>query len=70
MGIAERRHHRERLMARRRFHWGRDLSKEPKRLRQAVVTPCMCSCWVCGNQRAHDGPTLQERRAMLAANDD
>lgn len=70
MGIAERRHHRKRLMRRRRFHWGRDLSAEPKRLRQAVATPCNCSCPMCGNQRAYEGPTLQERRAMLAANED
>lgn len=70
MGIAERRHHRERLMRKRRFHWGRDLVGDPRRWGMATTTPCACSCWVCGNQRAHEGATLQERRAMLAANDD
>lgn len=24
--------------------------------------PQFCSCWMCGNQRAIEGPTMQERR--------
>ena len=63
-------HHRERLKANRQFHWGRDLSGEPKRLAQAVDTPKPCSCMMCGNARKHAGPTMQERRAELAEHDD
>ncbi len=63
-------HHRERLKANRRFHWGRDLKDEPKRLSQAVDTPTPCSCLMCGNARKHSGPTMQERRAELAERDD
>ena len=57
-------------MRRRRFHWGRDLSREPGSLPRVVNTPKPCSCLLCGNARRHAGPTMQERRAMLAANDD
>ena len=64
VGIAERRHHRERLMRKRRFHWGRDLSREPEILARVVNTPCSCSCAMCGNPRWHAGPTMQERRMI------
>lgn len=29
-----------------------------------------CSCWMCGNQRPYQGPTMQERRAVDAARDE
>ena len=57
-----RRHHRERLKKKRRFHWSRDLSKEPKVLSRAIDTPTPCSCWMCRNLRKSEGETLQERR--------
>ena len=63
MSKAERRHHAERLKKKRRFNWGRDLSKEPKFLAMAVNTPKTCSCLACGNERKHSGNTMQERRA-------
>lgn len=63
MNRAERRQHRERLKKKRRFNWGRDLSKEPKYLAMAVNTPHPCSCLCCGNERKHSGDTMQERRA-------
>lgn len=69
MSLAMRRHHRERLKKDRRFHWGRDLSREPKYLAVAVDTPTPCSCLMCGNARRHSGPTLQERRAELLAHE-
>lgn len=70
MSRADKFHHRERLKARRRHHWGRDLSNEPAHLAKAVNTPTPCSCLMCGNKRRHAGETMQERRADLAANDD
>lgn len=47
-----------------RWHWGRDLSQDPRVLGQAVTTPCTCSCVIC-RPRKHAGDTMQERRAML-----
>jgi hypothetical protein len=26
----------------------------------------LCSCYMCGNRRASEGPTIQERRAAIA----
>lgn len=59
-----RRHHRARLKASRRFHFGRDLRLEPKTLSRVVDTPCPCSCWGCGNPRRNLGErSLPERIA-------
>ena len=68
VGIAERRHHRERLMRKRRFHWGRDLSREPEILARVVNTPKPCSCAMCGNTRWWAGETMQEAK-MTGAED-
>ncbi len=60
-------HHRQRLKQNRRWYWGydRDLRKEPKRLGKIINTPKPCSCLICGNERAHAGNTMQERKADL-----
>lgn len=26
-------------------------------------TPCICSCWMCGHRRYHNGPRVSEIRA-------
>ena len=66
MKRALRRHHVARLKRSRRFHWGRDLAQEPKPLAKAVDTPCLCSCWMCGNPRRYFRElTRQERRELL-----
>ncbi|QGY32610.1 hypothetical protein CUN67_27060 (plasmid) [Pantoea cypripedii] len=26
-------------------------------------TPCLCSCWMCGNQRHHNGAPISELKA-------
>jgi hypothetical protein len=58
---ALRRHHRARLMARRRHHFGRWLTAAEAA--RAVTTATPCSCWMCGNPRRYFGqPTLQEIR--------
>lgn len=59
-----RRHHRDRIKARRRNYWGRDLRKEPANLGKVSITPHPCSCLMCGNARRHSGATRQERYAM------
>ena len=58
-------HHRQRLQQNRRWYWGRDLSEDPKRLAEMINTPKPCSCLFCGNERAHAGDTMQERKADL-----
>ncbi|MDB6060171.1 MAG: hypothetical protein JWM78_274 [Verrucomicrobiaceae bacterium] len=63
MPKAIRRHHRERLKNKRRFHWGRDLRAEQKALAQAIDTPAPCSCWICKNGRSGEGRTLQELKS-------
>jgi hypothetical protein len=62
-------HHRERLMANRRFWWGRDLRDTPEHLSKAVNTKMPCSCPMCGNQRYAKGKPLHERRADSRAQD-
>ena len=69
MSIAYQRHHRQRLKKNRRFHWGRDLIDNPKLLSMAVITPCSCSCWICGNKRKQCPETMQERRARYQERD-
>ena len=48
---SERHHHRERLKAKRRFQWGRDLRLEPVALAQVADTPKPCSCWLCSAKK-------------------
>lgn len=57
-----RRHHLERLRKSRQHHWGRNLSG--RELGKAIHTPCLCSCFLCGNTRRWNGKTIQERRQM------
>jgi hypothetical protein len=66
MSLALKLHHRQRLKRNRRFYWGRDLGKEPKRLARVVNTKKPCSCIMCGNARKHSGPPRQERRFAMA----
>lgn len=66
MTIEIRRHHRQRLKAKRSYHWGRDISKTHE-ISKVVDTPTPCSCYMCGNERKHFKlRTVQERRAMQA----
>lgn len=61
---AVRRHHRDRLKAKRKSYWGGILSDEAEaRLLGFVArTPAVCSCWMCGHERRIYGRTIQERR--------
>ena len=36
----------------------------PRAIGMVVSTPKLCSCWMCGHRRRHEGPTIQERRAF------
>lgn len=68
MSRALRRHHRDRLMRKRRYyHWSgiaRLDSGEPDQrwVSLHTRTPKPCSCWMCGHVRRLEGPTIAERR--------
>lgn len=55
-----RRHHRERLLKKRKKYWAGSASDSAKKLGVCVKTPCVCSCFLCGNKRKFWGPTIQE----------
>lgn len=59
------RHMRRRLKEDRNQHYN-DLScacwHDPKAMARFKEQPKLCSCWMCSNQRALYGPTIQERR--------
>lgn len=74
MSRAIRRHHAARLKRK----WVTVLSVhnrmpdwvDPRRIGLRFNTPHPCSCTMgCANQRACEGPTMQERRAFQAFND-
>lgn len=71
MPRAVRRHHRQRLSKKRRFHWGLDMSLESEKRRGMIInTPTPCSCHGCGNPRKYkDSPyhglTMQEIRCII-----
>lgn len=64
------RRHQARLAKRRAQHflhvwWGLP-APEPAHVGIFASTHCKpCSCWMCGNQRAVEGPTRAELRAEL-----
>lgn len=58
---AERRHHAERLRAKRKNYLGGN--NDDKRLGKLVHTATACSCYMCGNPRRHfNERTIQEKR--------
>lgn len=69
MSRALRRHHRQRLMAKRRqYHTAHGFwTNRPETVARYVDTPCPCSCAGCGNPRRSvmawsERLTMQERR--------
>jgi len=59
------RHMWRRLKEDRNQHY-RDLTcpcwYDPRTIAKFKEQPKLCSCWMCSNQRATFGPTLQERK--------
>lgn len=54
MDRALRRHHRQRMKNNRKKYWTVFPHEEsPKRLGIITTTPCICSCWMCGNPRKY-----------------
>lgn len=60
-----RRHHRERLLKKRRFYFGTDHEQEGREAWRGRLakTSTPCSCWMCGNPRKFFGArSVGERR--------
>lgn len=56
---AERRHHMVRLKKIRcRYRTAGDGSKKASGI--CFRTPCICSCWMCGHRRYHNGPAYRK----------
>jgi hypothetical protein len=77
MKRAIRRHHRQRLKRARQFYhlarYPQYRPADPKHIAVWVNTPCLCSCWGCGNQRHVWGKknlTMQERRFSAHGSED
>ncbi len=62
---ALRRHHYERLKAARSHYFsGRSAPLSPSALGKVADTPCLCSCFMCGNPRKWHGElSFQELKA-------
>ena len=66
---AVRRHHALRLKRKRsQYHNSGDGQNETN-IGKCYRTPCLCSCWMCGNQRRVYGANIQEIRARLKYTD-
>lgn len=66
MKRAVRRHHAVRLKRARKRYWGGVAGGSAKSSGMCAATPCVCSCWMCGNPHRHHGPTVQERSVSMA----
>lgn len=65
---ALRRHHVGRLKKKRSKYFN-VCSGSPVAIGICYHTPCLCSCWMCGNNREFCGRPMQEVRALLRHTD-
>jgi hypothetical protein len=65
MGLAERRHHVERIKARRRSYWNGHAGTNARMLGKCARTPHPCSCIFCRSPREWDGPAIRDRRQAM-----
>lgn len=59
MSKSLRRHHAQRIKAKRKVYWGGIKGK--RMLGIVASTPAICSCVMCCNRRKLEGATIQER---------
>ena len=59
-----RRHHLRRLKKKRSLYWGTQTVGDSRLIGKCSKTPCICSCWMCGNQRKYHGLLFQELKAL------
>lgn len=65
---SERRHHTWRMKQNRKnYHTAG--AHTPAHIGKAARTPCLCSCWMCGNQRERFGQSIRERRNRALCSD-
>ena len=64
---ALRRHHLARLKRVRAKYRHAYANVSPRVLGIVVTTPCICSCYMCGNVRKFHGRSIQEKRHALAS---
>ncbi len=57
-----RRHHDKRVKNNRKGYWGGNVTSSGKLQGVCSRTPCICSCWMCGNQRRYYGASFSEKR--------
>ncbi|TOB58840.1 hypothetical protein CGI58_23835 [Vibrio parahaemolyticus] len=62
---ALRRHHIQRVKNNRKSYWGNAASSSSRILGICVSTPCVCSCWMCGNQRQHNGVSFSDKKRSV-----
>jgi hypothetical protein len=68
MSKSIRRHHAQRLKAKRKKYNRVEGKSNPRLLGMLVHSAAICSCWMCGNPRKHFGEvTRQERSAAEVA---
>ena len=59
---ALRRHNQRRVKNNRKNYWGGSAKSSGKTEGKCSRTPCLCSCWMCGNQRKYYGASFSEKR--------
>jgi len=59
---ALKRHHQKRIKNNRKYYWGGNAATSDKSQGKCSRTPCLCSCWMCGNPRKYLGARFSERR--------
>ncbi len=64
---ALRRHHDRRLKKKRSSYASLSFAPSIQWKGRRFQTPCICSCWMCGNQRKHHGLKFQELKALEKA---
>ncbi|KLV05084.1 hypothetical protein ABT56_12845 [Photobacterium aquae] len=62
---ALRRHHIQRVKNNRKTFWGNSVNISNRRLGICASTPCVCSCWMCGNQRKYYGASFSDKKRSL-----
>lgn len=65
---AERRHHARRVKANRKTYNNAG-ARSPAHIGKVAVTPCLCSCWMCGNRRSLEGLRAASKQARALCRD-
>lgn len=70
-GLAHKRHQQEKAKKRAReklvnqWNWtppDGDFEPDHRQIAMHATTPKLCSCYMCGNRRKHEGPPVSEKK--------